>query len=306
MHVGVHEAVEEDHLRDAPQAGQRQLLAALGDLGRLDAVDELHRQHPARAQRLVQIGHADARIAGKVAGDAAVIAGLDLEVELGAQRGGEALDRAGQRDPAHLGEPVEQARAHREDGQVALDLRLGPAALHLHGDLAAVGEYAAVDLRHARRGDGYGVDRREELAGIGRELLREDLLYLVERGRGDVVVQPRQGGRDPRGEHVRARRGDLAQLHEGGPELLERARQDPSAQGVAVAVGASGAGRPREQIGHERPQQHEDDHQGASGDRQRAHHRTGSAILARLPRSSHDRIRPPGRRQGGSARPRSR
>lgn len=273
VHVGVDEAVEEDHLRDAAQARERQLLPALGHLGRLHAVDELHREHPARAQVGVEIGHADAGIAGEVLREAAVVAGLEAEIELGAQRGGEALDHSRQGDPAHLRQPVEQACAHVEDGQVSLNLGLGPQPLDLDGHDAAVLEQTAMDLRDARGGHRDGVDGAEPRAALRGQLQGQHPFDLLE-GRGrDGVVEPRQGGRDAGRKDVGTGGRDLAELDEGGPQALERAGQDPAAQGVAGGRPAPSPQQAREEVTQQRRQQHQGDDQGAGGDRECAHGR---------------------------------
>ena len=83
-----------------------------------------------------------------------------------------------------------------------------------------------MDLRDRRRRQRRLVELRERAL---REILRHDAANVFERNRRDLVDElPELLDVDVR-EQVRPRRQQLAELHVGRPELLERASELPCA-----------------------------------------------------------------------------
>ena len=168
VHVGVHEAVEEHHLGDAAKTRDRDGRAIFGDVGGADAVDELHGQHAPSREIVEEPGAADARIAGEVLGDAAVVRSLEHEIELARERVSEAFDGADDAEEAHAWDELDDAGEQAQEREIAIDLRRRLAALDLDGDDGPVVEHAAVHLRDRGRGDGRFLDRAKSRARLGR------------------------------------------------------------------------------------------------------------------------------------------
>ncbi len=301
MKVGVHEAVLEDHLEDRlassggqPAAGLA-IRHALGARG-LVAVDELHGQHALGAEVVVEIRHPYALHAGEVLAEAAVVGGLEPEVELGAERVAEARGGAGQREHADGGDDVEHPRPEREDGQVALDLTARFGALHLDGHALAGVEAPLVHLGDAGGRDGLALDVLDPRAG-GAEVFFEHALHGIEGGRRDGVLQARERLDVTRPEQVRSAAEDLPEFHERGAESLQGLGQHLPPQSFASdRVQASAAHAPPEVAGQHREEDGRDPEE--AGEEPERGHRRARALWSA---DSFQESRKPGARGGSAA-----
>lgn len=92
-------------------------------------------------------------------------------------------------------------------------------------DVVSVAESPFVDLRDGGAREGRRVDLFVEV-GDGAAQVLFDLELDLRPGDGlDVVLQDLELGDHVAGDEVRARRGDLTELHERGPEVLQHEAQ---------------------------------------------------------------------------------
>lgn len=270
VHVGVDEAVEEDHLGDAAEARLGEPLAVLADVGGLDAVDELHGDHPVGAQVIVEVGDAHLGLVGEVLREAAVVAGLAAEVELIAEGPGEVLDGAGDGHVPHPREHIDEAGAEGHEQQVALDLGGGLRALDLDGDDAPVVEDAPVHLGHGGGGDGLPADLAEAPPPVP-QLGVEGRLDHGEGRRRHRVLEPRQPPDHPVRQQIGPRRQDLTELDEGGAEALQGGGDGLPEEQLALRYRAPPAAKASPGVAKESAQEHEGDVPGAEKEENRPH-----------------------------------
>ena len=186
-------------------------------------VDELFAEDLARGELLVDGRHVNVGVAYEVRREAAHVIGLDLEVDLLGERLLELVDQADGvvaaqlRDPllGLVGEPA-------QDREVGLDHLVEVGALDLEHHLAPVLEGRAVDLRDRGRGQGLVVELAEHLVHGAAELVLDELADPLAAEGLDLVLQLAQLGHELERDQVGAGRHDLAQLHEGRAEVLQR------------------------------------------------------------------------------------
>ena len=207
------------------------------EVGELDALEPLERQHPAAGVGAVHLRDEDARVGGEVLAEDLGGARLDPVVELAADRAGELVD---DRDGVDEVEPVDAALDDAgdlvEQRQVALDLPGRARALHLDRDEAAAGELGEVHLADRGRRDRDRVERGEELVDRRPQVLLDHPLDVGVRERPHVVLELAQLGDDLGRDDVGAGREQLAELDERRPELVERLAQVAAERGQVLVV----------------------------------------------------------------------
>ena len=180
-------------------------------------------QQPRTTQVHVAARAAHARTPGIVLAETLEVFGLDGEVQLvfgGAhQLVYQVFHRQARRAAGHLAVEVHEAL---HDGKVLRHLLDHARALHLHGHgLPAVCKHGAVHLRDGGRPQrrivelGKGLlQRAPQLGGhlLARHFDRQRLALRAQSPEGLAVLD---------GQHVRVRRGNLPELHEGGAEVFE-------------------------------------------------------------------------------------
>ena len=195
-----------------------------------DPADQLHRQDAGRAEVAEDLGDVRRGFAGELPSATLHRPTLGREVKLSLQG---PFELAGEGDGS-----IRDQRRHPtfgelrevlEDVEVGLDDLVDPRSADLEGDHSASGECRAMDLRDRGGGERLGLDRPEDLRRRPAEFLGEDRLDLGERERLDVVAELRQLGRVGFGEEVGAGAEDLAELHEGRPEVLADHPEPPRA-----------------------------------------------------------------------------
>ena len=253
---------------------------------------------------------------------------LDPEVQLLPQRQREAVGqlahahrpRPGRGRDQRAGEPV-------DDVEVALDHRTDAGPLHLQHHLLAGGERRCVHLGHAGRRQRLRRDGREHLLDRPAELGHQGRLDLGPGRRRRPVLQPAQLGDELGRQQVAPGGQQLAELDEGDPALVERGGERA---GQLLPPGRIGTGppppaqRPAEAVPHRDPDdlavppgagrarfdqrpplvrrrhragrdqhlgQHQEDHRGQQGDRDRQHEQAELAGRAgvRVARAVHRR-----------------
>ena len=242
VRVAVEVAVAEDHLEPRLGDQDREPAALVHrrrgevEVGELDPLQPLERQHPAAGVGAVDLGDDDARVGGEVLAEDLGGAGLDPVVELAADRPGELVD---DRDRVDEVEPVDaaldDARDLIEQRQVALDLAGRTRALHLDGDEAAAGKLGEVHLADRGRRDRHRVERREELVDRRPQVLLDHPLDIGVRERRDRVLELAELDEDLGRHDVGTGREELAELHERRAELVEHLAEVP-AEGRQVLV----------------------------------------------------------------------
>ena len=150
------------------------------------------------------------------------VVGLQLEVELTAQRVGEMLDHGGDVDDLAEHFPVRGLLGEElEETEVAVDVLPCGGSLDLHDDAFAVLQDRAVHLPDCPGCERLGLDAREDVLPRNAELLLHHLDDLGLGQRRDLVLEARELGDGLGREQVGASREDLAELRECGTKLLE-------------------------------------------------------------------------------------
>ena len=232
MRIAVEESMAEDHRHPGSRDQVRQVAALVErqrgrvDVGELDALEPLERQHARAGVRPVDARHVHVRVAGEVAVERLRIAGLQPVVELLPDLARELVDERPrvdevERPHALLHEP----RRLVEQREVGLDLARRAGALHLHRDLLPVRENRAVHLADRRGRHRLALELEEEPVERVAEVLLDHALGLLEREGANVVLQPAQLDEDVGRDGVRPRRQELPELHERRPELVEQLAQ---------------------------------------------------------------------------------
>ena len=237
MRVAVEEAVAEDHRQPGLGDHVREAAALLHrprfelQVGELDAVQELEREHPLARVAPVDARHRDVRVAGEVAVERLRVPAFLAVVELETDRAGELVDDLTCVDEVERAHALlDELRGLLEQLDVALDLARRIRALHLHCDAAAVGKNRPVHLADRRRRDGRLLELEEEPCDRLLQVLEDHPLDVGVRERLHVVLEAAEL-RDDVGRHdVRPRREQLAELHERRPELVEHLAQVLAAQ----------------------------------------------------------------------------
>ena len=176
---------------------------------------------------------------------------LELVVELLADEAGELVDQVVDVDEVERAHALsDQAGGLVEQGDVVLDLIRCVRPLHLDDDLIAVRQHRAVHLADRRRRDRRLAELEERLLERQSQLLLDHLAHLRERERRHVVLEAAELGDDVRGDDIRPRREQLAELDERRTELVEHLAQVPSTLGAGSGLGARLDPRgPRQHVG---------------------------------------------------------
>ena len=227
MWIGVVDALDGDLTDVGTEELARELVGAVrGETVagvHLPAVDALEHEHLFRHVGTNHLRHHKLVVVLQQLRDELGVTCLLDEVELGAQMH---LELVGQRSRLQqlcaLRARLEQAGRRAQQREVEVDLLLDPGAAHLHDHVAAASQQRGVDLCDRRRRERLGIDADED---VGRELLGDQALDLVEGHRGDVVDQLPElldvGVR----EQIRPRGQQLPELDVGRPQLLEGAAE---------------------------------------------------------------------------------
>ena len=140
---------------------------------------------------------------------------------------------------------VEELRDLGERVEVVDDLLADAGPLDLDRDRAAVAQRRAVHLAERCGRERSGVELGEGLRDPDAQFLGDDSFDLREGERLDVVLQARERVDVGDGEQVRARREELAELDERGPELLEVARELLGLRRIGFGAPTDGRARRR-------------------------------------------------------------
>ena len=241
--IAVEMAVAEDHLE--PRLGDQDREAAAlvhrcrgeVEVGELDPLEPLERQHSAARVRAVHLGDEHSRVRREVLAEDPGGAGLDPVVELAPDRPRELVDDRDRVDEVQLVDAaLHDARNLIEQRKVALDLPGRARALHLDGDLAAAGQLGEVYLADRRRCHRYRVERREQLLDRGPQVLLDHALDVGVRERPNGILELAQLRDDLGRDDVGPGREELAELDEGGAELVEHLAQVPAERRQVLVV----------------------------------------------------------------------
>ena len=211
------------------------------EIGDLRPAQELEREYPRRRVLPDHAWHDDPFVLREVAVERLGVARLVPVVELEPDRARELVDELLRvHELQRLHALAEETRSLVEEAEVGLDLIAGGRALHLHGHLLPVGEDGAVHLADRRRCDRREVELEKRPIHPEVELGLDGVAHLLERDCRRVVLQPAKLGDDVRRDDVGTRREELAELHEGRPELVEHHPQALATirrgDGIAVRV----------------------------------------------------------------------
>ena len=263
VRVGVEEAVLDDHLHHRLGAALREHLAVQprgvhgGQVLAGHTVDQILHIHARGGVLPVHARNPHVVQRREVARDAFGMAAFGSQIQLSPQRTGELahqlLGAVGrQRGPlarGHAGQALEQP-------EIGVDHGFDAGAAHLHHHLGAVVQPGAVHLRDGRGSERRGVELREYRLGLAAQVFAKLRPQGLERQRGHPAVQLAELG-DPLGAQEVASAGQhLAELDEGGAQLLEGEphlfrRRQPGQVGCMFAVEhAPGA---RQRVGQSEP-----------------------------------------------------
>ena len=222
----------EDHLEPGLGDQEREPAALVHrrrlevEVGELDPLQPLEREHPAAGVGAVDLRDEDAGVGREVLAEDLGRARLDPVVELAPDRAGELVDDGDGVDEVEpVDAPLHDAGDLVEQGQVALDLAPRAWALYLHRDQPPAWELREVHLPDRGRRHRHRVEGRVELLDRGVEVLLDHPLHVGIGERAHVVLELAQLGDDLGRDDVGARREQLAELHERRPELVERLAQ---------------------------------------------------------------------------------
>ncbi len=226
VRVGVEESIGEDLLGQerAPPGGD--ILRVDPDptdtvqVVDVDPVDPLHRQDLAGREGVNRLGDVGEGLVDELEPATLHRPALGVQVEFSLEV---PLELLGQRDRPGGGQPGEPTLGHvgevPEDVEVGLHDLLDPRPPNLQDDRSAIGQGRGMDLGDRGRGQGLRVDPGEK--GIGRaEFLAENRLGLLEREGADLVPEEAQLLDIGVWQEVRPGAEQLAELHEGRPEIL--------------------------------------------------------------------------------------
>ncbi len=200
------------------------------------AVHPLERQHTLGGAIPVDGGRAIARIVAEILAQLLGRGGFHTKVHLDAHYVGEGADRLDRLQPAKARlRALDQFSHPVEEIEIALERRLDARSQHLDSDVTAVGRNGEMDLCDRGGGDRLIVETREQ--GVDRlaELALDRGARLASRKGRQMVLQPRQVGRDPFAQEIGAGRQRLAELDEARAHVLQRRRQ-PLARAAFVAA----------------------------------------------------------------------
>ena len=212
------------HGGDAPGVHSRPPVS-LG-VRKADPLDVLHGQHPGRAQPGVHGGDGQRAVGAEVAAEQLHGPRFVLEIQLQGQHPGEVVDQGDQPEGAQPRQgPLQQERQVHQDGQVRLDQLLDSRALDLEGQLLPLAGHGAVDLGDGSAGQGLRIEAGKTTAPFRPQLPDQHRLQALEVQGGRPVLQLLQLRGDLVGQKVGAQAQELAELDEGGPQLLEQQAQ---------------------------------------------------------------------------------
>ena len=153
------------------------------EVGDLDAVEPLERQHAAARVAPEDPRDAHVRMAGEVAVERVGVARLEPVVELLADRPGELVDELARVDEVECANALlRDARGLVEQRDVRFDLARRARTLHLHGDALAVRKVARCTWPIEAAAIGLLLELGEELVDREAEVLLDHLLDVCRAG----------------------------------------------------------------------------------------------------------------------------
>ena len=176
----------------------------------------------------------------EVVAKAAVVAGLDAEIQLGEDGPAELLDGGDRRQRRDRGDGVQHARADSHHGEIEGAKLDHVGTPDLDGDDATVRQARLVDLRHRGRGDGDGRELGKELAHGTAKIGLERSDDRLEGEGTDVVLEVLERARHVVGDEVGAGAHDLADLDEGGAQLAEKVEDHLAEEGLPPLLSGEG------------------------------------------------------------------
>lgn len=214
VQVGMDVSVIEAHREERLAQRARHLRDLLGAQPiQRHAVHELHHEHIVRRVLRVDERECHRARAGEVAAEPPVVASLVAQLGLRDDAGDQAphvADHVGgagaRRQRMHdVGEPEQQPR-------VAAHPLADAGPQHLDRDLGTITQHRAVDLRDAARRDRHRIELAKPRFDRRAERARDDRAHPAIGKRRDVILERAQLGDHARGEQVRTRACDLADL----------------------------------------------------------------------------------------------
>ena len=203
----------------------------------------LHRQHAGRRLRPVHPRETYRGVAGEVLREPVDGAPLAGKVLLAPNRAGEFGHEHGRLVNVRVGQvPLRQPGEQAEYAEVVLDEHLDAGAPNLDRDFAAVEQGGAVHLGDGRGSDRFRIEPREHLGDGAPQLGFDGGLGHPVRERRHGVLQAGEFGDEVRGKQVGSIAEGLAELDEGGSQLLEGL-----AEPLRLGAGRGGAAAPRAQ-----------------------------------------------------------
>ena len=192
------------------------------------AVEQLHRQDVGAREQRIGLGHGHEREVGEAEQPPVVVhgPGLVAQVELFADlllEPLEQLQHLGEREVAGLAGDDRQERA--EEGEVGGDGVLDAGPQDLHRDLATVDGDRPVDHGDRRPPDRVPLELGERPLQRHADVVLDLLAHLGPGGLRAGVERVAELAGHGVAEHPGRRRHELAELHERGAEVLERAAQ---------------------------------------------------------------------------------
>jgi hypothetical protein len=264
VRVGVEVSVAEELVEhDGRELGRHRRRVDVGGAETLDVVDLDRRdigegQHASCGALPRDLRRAHARIAREVLGEAHRVARLVEVVDLFAAGVRELFDQHGQVDVvAHDPHAAEPLRHASQGGEVDVDDLLDAGSLHLQDDVGEPGvgciggdEAGPVGLAEGCRCHRHRIDPVESGLEWDAELGFSQPPDRREVDRGHLILKPLELFRDLGGQHIEARRHELADLDHQSAELdseaVEVARQ-PAKSGGSSSRREAGEPEPREE-----------------------------------------------------------
>ncbi len=247
------EELAEGRLDEVARHLLRVVTLAPREVGHLEAIDEVEREHGRRGVGGVNAGDDHEREVAGGGRHVPHVAGLVGEVELLVDGAVELLDDVGRGvDARLLHERLEQPGDVLQEPEVGLELLADARTLDLDRDVGAGVGARPVHLRDRRAGRRHGVEPGEDLVGRAAEA-ELDLAADGRDGHGLAgVLEQGELGDPRRREDVAAAGEQLPELHVGGAQVHEHlaearrvaaigGRSRPRASGLRSRTGRRGA-----------------------------------------------------------------
>jgi len=183
-------------------------------------LDVLENEHLLCHVRLDHLGDDEVRLVGDQSRDQRRVVGLLREVELGVEVLVDFFcERRELKEPRRSRTPLGKVRSRAQEIEVDVCLLEDTRPSNLGYDLSAVDEECLVDLRDGRSREGLRVDSSEDALA---QLTANHRLEVGERHGRHLVDEPGELLDVDVRHQIRPGREELAELHVGRPELLQR------------------------------------------------------------------------------------